>query len=77
MDSQLKTAAILRLFFTAITPLSLPVKQFEDGDVTSLTGFPLLCTWDAKQLYSLFHSHTAVEEGTPSAFAAAVYHRPP
>ncbi|BEI83861.1 hypothetical protein CcaverHIS002_0404650 [Cutaneotrichosporon cavernicola] len=62
-DPDLKTANILRLFFTVITTLHLPLDPFKDGDLKTLTNFLLfLSKWDAGQLYTfvLESIHTAV-----------------
>ncbi|CAK9787200.1 hypothetical protein CC85DRAFT_285051 [Cutaneotrichosporon oleaginosum] len=63
-DPELETAAILRLFLTVITTLHLPMDQFKDGDLTTLTNFLFfLRKWDAKQLFPfvLEYIHAAVK----------------
>jgi hypothetical protein len=63
-DPDLETAAILRLFVTVITTLHLPLEQFKDGGLTTVTNLCLfLRKWDARQLYSfvLEYIHTAVK----------------
>ncbi|GMK58675.1 hypothetical protein CspeluHIS016_0601170 [Cutaneotrichosporon spelunceum] len=62
-DPDIETAPILRLFFTVITTLHLPLDSYKDCDLTPLTNFLLfLRKWDARQLHTfvLENIHTAV-----------------
>jgi hypothetical protein len=65
-DPELETAAVLRVFFTTITTMRVPLAQFEGKDLTVLTTFLFfLRKWDAKNIYAvtLDSIHTAVKAG--------------
>lgn len=60
---ELETAAVLRVFFTTITAMRVPLAQFECKDLSTLTNFLFFVRKCGKNIYAvaLDGIHTAVK----------------